>query len=242
MLRLLVSCSGLAVMIALPVPAFSESRESYLARLRDVCAPGCLPPREALRNARRRPASEEGDIAAILDIRAVSREGGTFRLHTEEKAEADYFDMQQFDFGMPEFRSIPLTSVNDITVEMDGETLADLIALLPPSRRKALEAPKAAEGADILVEGERGERAVRPTLSQLRALLRGRRVVVRGQPVLTPALVGARRDFRRKRLTIELGNADDLVILPRYDEDGRAIVDGEIEVAGPRGTDEAGTP
>ncbi|QIQ85574.1 hypothetical protein [Erythrobacter sp.] len=227
MFRMFLLCCGLAAACSYSAPILAETRESYLARLRDVCAPGCLPPREALRNARKRPASEKDDIAAILDIRAVSRDGDTFRLHTEEKAEADYFDLQQFDFGMPEFRSRPLTSVNDITVEFGIPTLAALLKL-PVSGDEDYPDRDDAD-SDILVEGERGERAARPTLSGLRALLRGRRIAVRGRPVLVPALVGARRDFRRKRLTIELSNADDLVILPLYDENGEPILDGPLE-------------
>ncbi|MEQ8411184.1 MAG: hypothetical protein RIB52_06490 [Erythrobacter sp.] len=227
-----LSCCGLAALLMLPVAALAqsqpESRESYLARLRDVCAPGCLPPRETLRSARKRRASETGEIAAILDIREVSREGDSFRLHTMAPVEADYFDMQQFDFGMPQTRSRPLTSVNDIIVAFDEETFADLLDF--PQRPREVSAGGEATGpnGDIVVEGERGETAERPTLEALRNLLRGRRIAVRGEPVLTPVFVGARRDFRRKRLTIELGNADDLVMLPRYDENGKPILEGPL--------------
>jgi hypothetical protein len=221
-------CCGLAIAFSHPAPVLSETRESYLDRLRYVCAPGCLQPRDALRAARKRSSSDEGDIAALLDIRDVTHRGDRFLLHTEAQVEADYFDMQQFDFGMPQTRSRPLASVNDITVEIEASTLADLLALHSQADPGEAKAPTERGEGDILVEGERGKAAERPTLHALRALLRGRRIAVRGEAVLTPAWLGARRDHRRKRLAIALAHADDLVILPQYDANGQPILDGPL--------------
>lgn len=236
LVRKAVSIGGLAALLALPAsaPAQStpegalETRESYLARLRDVCAPGCQQPRDALRSARRQGGRRTGDIAAILDIRNVSRDGDRVRLHTMAEVNADYFDMQQFDFGMPQTDSRPLASANDIIVALDAEAVADLFAFPAVSESaKGGEVAAGAEG-DIVVEGQRARKTRRPTLAEITNLLRGRRVAVRGQAVLTPVFVGARRDFRRKRLTIELASAEDLVILPRYDDNGEPILDGPL--------------
>ena len=76
----------------------------------------------------------------------------------------------------------------------------------------------------IVVEGERDQEFVEPTLGTLRTYFRNRRVVVRGQPRLETVFIGARRDFRRKQVTLEVGSADNLVLLPRYDENGDPVM------------------
>jgi len=52
--------------------------------------------------------------------------------------------------------------------------------------------------------------------------------VVRGMPERLPRLVGARLDYRRSQMTIRIDSADDVVILPRYDEEGNPILDGPL--------------
>ena len=74
-------------------------------------------------------------------------------------------------------------------------------------------------------EGEGAPDKVTPTLASLKSRLLNRRVVVRGNFRLTPVWNGGRLDYRRKQVTLELDNSDDMVVLPRYDEDGEPIAD-----------------
>jgi hypothetical protein len=83
---------------------------------------------------------------------------------------------------------------------------------------------------DIVVEGDAPAKKVKPTLSSLSGLLLNRRVVVRGSPRLTAVWKGGRLDYRNKQVTLEVDNVEDLVLLPRFDEDGEAIVDGEFNL------------
>ncbi|MEM1196891.1 MAG: hypothetical protein AAGH57_12365, partial [Pseudomonadota bacterium] len=46
-----------------------------------------------------------------------------------------------------------------------------------------------------------------------------------GSPRLTPVWVGGRKDYRNKQVTLEVANADDLALLPRFDDEGEPIKD-----------------
>ena len=220
----LAATLGAAFFSMAPSPASAETYEQYLARLRDVCAVECLEPRDLLNRARDRRESDDGDLAGILDISHVSRAGDMYRLHTEEPRQ-NFEDLRQLDFGMRETRSRPVTSSSDIIVEMDEQTFLDLFSVPVSAEERA----RLEEKGEIVVEGDReGEARRKPTLQELRNLVEGRRVVVRGQPRMAVLFKGARRDFRRKQLTLELRNADDMVMLPRYDEDGNPILDGPL--------------
>ncbi len=212
--------SSFAALIGAIVPVSAETREDYLARLRQICEVECLEPRQLLNAARKRGSGDEVDIAGIFDIRFVSRDGDKFRLHTQAPRQADFWDLQQLSFGMPEFDGRTVTNANDIVIEMDEATLADLLRQ-PVSGVNAV--PGATGNGDIVVEGDRDIRLDKPTLLALSALLNDRRIAVRGKPRLVPALVGARRDFRKKKLSIVLDNADDLAMLPRYDKVGNPL-------------------
>lgn len=228
---------GLCVLLVAPFPAASETREAYLTRLRDICEVECMQPRELLRAARKRRKSSDADMAGILDVAYVSRFGDKYRLHTEEPRLADFFDLQQFDFGMLEFKERTVSSRSDIVVELDEETLLDLLYVPAPtplaeanaSPGTANPAPRANKDG-IIVEGEaeRERELEKPPLQALRSMFLKRRVVVRGKPRLTPVFVGARRDMKNKQVTLVLDNADDIVLLPRFDDDGEPILDGPL--------------
>ncbi len=229
-MRAFLSCFTLiiALVVVLPAPALAETREEYLARMQQVCEPGCLEPRQLLRAARRNGGRDGSDMAGILDIVHVSRSGDKIRLHTERPAIADQFDLQQqLDFGMRESAGRTLTSTSDIIVEMDEQTFIDL--MWSPGEGTPPRSGASDEDADIVVEGERDRKREKPTLQDLRRLIEDRRIVVRGQPRLFAQFVGARRDFRRRQLTLELASADDLVLLPRYNDEGEPILDGRLK-------------
>lgn len=207
----------------------AETREQYLARLTDVCQPGCMQPRELLRKARKRKSGDAGDMAVILDVRRVSRVGDKYILHTEDGQSADYFDLQrQLDFGMQEFDSRRLGSTSDILIEIDLATLRDLLTV--PGLNGAANsapsgAPRSADDPDILVERDKEQKIKKPKLLDLRKAFFRRRVVARGQPRLDIMFTGARRNFKDKRVTLVVDNADDLVMLPRYDDHGEPIAE-----------------
>ncbi len=217
-------------------PASAETREEYLARLKEVCAVECMQPREFQRTARKRDKTDEGDMAVIIDVAYITRAGTKLQLHNLN-LETSHFEVldvlesagintSQRDGigGLPRGRR-PRPHPNVIVIEMDEETLFDL--LNPPSSD-----PQGGSlddrGKDIVVEDDRDRRLNRATLSALRAKLMNRRIVVRGSPRLEVAWVGARRDFRRKQVFLEVDNADDLVMLPRYDDDGNPKPDKHL--------------
>ena len=214
-------CGSLALLLAAPFPVSSETRDEYLSRLRDVCEVGCMQPRELLRTARKRGSAELGEMAGILDIKHVSYEGGKYRLHTTDPERLDRRDAG-FDFGMAEYRQPELIDPSDIMVEIDEQTLLDLFNV-PASASAG--ARGAGDDGEILVEGDTEREVARPTLGDLRSRFYNRRIVVRGSPRLETVFIGARRDPRRKQLTLQLTNADDLVVLPRFDEEGRPQFD-----------------
>lgn len=216
------SCTALAL-LGLSLPASSETRTAYLSRLQYICAVECLQPRALLRTARQRRASEQGEMAGIIDIGYVSKRDTKYLLHQQPP---NLLDMSELDFGMPQLDQSPIANVNAIVIEMDEQTVLDL--LNAPS---VAGAPGAGAGddADIVVEGNRQRKAAKPSLEALEAMFRNRRIVVRGAPRLDVAFAGARRDRRRKMLTLMLKNADDVVILPSFDSDGNPVLDGPLE-------------
>lgn len=119
------------------------------------------------------------------------------------------------------------TSPNVIIIELDEQTLFDILNTGSSMAVGILGVP---DNGDILVEGDPEREIAKPSLTQLRSYFRNRRIVVRGKPRLAPVLIGARRDFRRKQVTLELGDADRLVVLPRYDDNGEPVLDAEFAV------------
>jgi len=223
MLRLLVlACTAAATLTVVPLSAFPETRQAYLSRLKYICEVECLQPRELLRSARKRRASAQGDVAGIIDIAYVSQRDGKFQLHEQEP---NLLDMSELDFGMPQLEQSPMVNVNRIVIELDEQTARDLLGA--PAATFTSGRGDADDG-DIVVEGDRQRKVAKPSLEAIEDMFRNRRIVVRGAPRLDVTFVGARRDRRRKMLTIIPGNADDVVILPRYDEGGNPILDGPL--------------
>lgn len=241
---MLLVCCGAASLLALPLPASSENREEYLSRLREVCAPGCMQPRELLRTARKRVASDESDLAIIMDVAEVRRSGSRFELLNLDLSRSV---LEEIDIlgsagvntssrsgigGLPR-GSQGGTDPNLIIVEMDEQTLYDILNIPSPLPKGSVGTSDAGE---IVVGGDRERVVAKPTLGELRTFFRNRRVVVRGKPRLAVVMTGARRDFRRKQLTLELGNADDLVMLPRFDDNGDPVLEGSLEGLGAQPT------
>lgn len=216
------TCAAL-LLLGLSLPALSETRSAYLSRLQYICEVECLQPRALLRTARKRRASEQGEMAGIIDIAHVSKRDTKYLLHQQPP---NLLDMSELDFGMPQLDQSPIANINAIVIEMDEQTVLDLLNV--PSEAGTPEAG-AGDDADIVVEGDRQRKAAKPSLEALEAMFRNRRIVVRGAPRLDVAFAGARRDRRRKMLTLVLNNADDLVLLPRYDREGNPVLDGPLE-------------
>ncbi|WP_143736700.1 hypothetical protein [Erythrobacter dokdonensis] len=215
-----------AMVAALPVslPAAAETREAYLESLRMICAPGCKGPRDLLRSARKEGRGGDQDIAGIIDVADVSMWNGKYMLHS---------DIPDALFGpragsQTPLSLQPLTEPNIIVIEMDEATFFNLLNVPTPQEQAAMQAESERNGG-IVVERDRRRNLTKPTLATLRTMFRNRRVVVRGKPRLEAVFVGARRDFRRKKLFIELDDAGDLAFLPRYDRNGEPIFDGPLE-------------
>jgi hypothetical protein len=140
--------------------------------------------------------------------------------------------MTELDFGMPHLDQSPISDRNNILIEMDERTLFDLLNVpQAPDPADGSDAPIARDDA-IIVEGDRTRDFIKPSLAALKTMFRNRRIVVRGTPRLDVLFAGARRDRRYKQVTLMLGHADDLVMLPRYDDEGNPILDGPLEGLG----------
>lgn len=224
----------------------SESREAYLARLRDVCAANCLEPKPFQRAARKRKGDEEGDMAVIMDVAYVRLNGERFELFNLDLESNALETVQLLGSagintsqrggvgGLSRSRNGAL-SPEVVVVSLDRQAFADFLNPLEPLDDTAAPRRKAASGAavgddDILVEGEQQQQVERrkPTLAELKSLFRNRRIVVRGTPELTATWVGARLDHKNKQVSLMVKNAEDLVLLPRYDDDGNPVLDGEL--------------
>lgn len=240
-MRLLALALGAIASLAL-LPAGSasaETREEYLARLKDICAVECMQPREFQRTARKRGVSNSEDMALIMDVRAVRQVGDVIQLHNIN-LETSHFEVldllgsagintsQRNGVGGLPGGQKARTHPNVVAIEIDRQTLFDLLSpLLPADIRMADEAAT----GNIVVDGERDRKVKEPTLADLEAAILNRRIVVRGTPRLEVALIGARRDFRRKQAILEVDNAAEIVVLPQYDQEGNAIYGGEFDVA-----------
>jgi len=227
--------------------AYLETREAYLGRLREVCKVDCLEPRPFQRTARRRESSDETDMAVIMDVKYVRLNGDRFELFnlslednalvTVELLGSAGINTSQSSGvgGLPRSTSGAL-SPDVVVVSLDRQAFADFLNPLAPDEYD--EASQRLPGKDvervkddILVEGDdnRGKKARKPTLTELKALFRNRRIVVRGSPELTPVWKGGRLDYKNKQVTLMVKNADDLVMLPRFDDDGEPVLDGALE-------------
>ncbi len=234
---LMTLCAAPLLLVPAP-PAAAESYQSYLSRMRDICAAECLPPREFQRAARRSSRDAEADMAVIMDVRAVRRMGDKFQLLSMDVNGPSLLDQAVLASaginasssngigGLPRGRTGG-TDPNLIIIEIDEEAFFGVLnSATPLTQNSGTTNPS--DGADnsgtIIVEGDAERELIQPSLAQLRSYFRGRRVVVRGTPRLEAVLIGARRDFRRKQVTLEVDNADDIVLLPRFDSDGEPIL------------------
>ncbi|MEL6531353.1 MAG: hypothetical protein AAFQ27_15450 [Pseudomonadota bacterium] len=215
-------------MIPFAASASAETREEYLARLKEICSVDCMQPRQFQRTARKRSKSNQQDMAVIMDVAYVRRAGDKFELlniNVETSHFDDLFNLEAAGIdvsGSTGVGALPRgrqggRHPNLIAIEMDAQSLAEL--LNPPTPLRQDEAA-ADRDAEIVVEDEVEREMKPPTLATLRNLLVNRRIVVRGKPQLNVVLVGARRDFLRKQVSLQVANGDDLVLLPRYDKDG----------------------
>jgi len=212
------------MVLVAPVSASAETRESYLERLTTICSVRCLPPKDLLRAVRKQESQAKLDVAVIMDVRSVSLWNGKYLLHSD--APADGFNNALGIGALPTRR--PISRPDTIVVEMDEDIFFDFLNLDDQAGEDVKQAIASKE-SEIIVEGERDRDFEEPSFTALREALRNRRIVVRGKRRLEVALVGARRDFRRKKLFIELDDADDLAMLPRYNEQGEPIFDGPLE-------------
>lgn len=233
MKHVILSC---VAALALGVPQLAaaeprESREAYLDRLRDVCSVECLQPRDLLREARKRDwgtasVEDAGDMAGIMDIVDVSRWNDKYLLFTA-LPQGPLFDFagQQTPLSLR-----PITLPNAIVIELDEATFFDLLRLPVPGSAEA-KAPRLDAEGNIIVERDRDMKFTAPTLRKLRDTFRDRRIVVRGAPRLEAAFDGGRLNHAEKKLFLQVDNADDLVLLPRFDKQGEPILD-DILISG----------
>nr|WP_298929281.1 hypothetical protein [uncultured Erythrobacter sp.] len=225
----------------MPGPASAETYEEYLSRLRDICAVDCMQPREFQRTARKASDEDAADMALIMDVAEVRLVGKKFELLSLDLRGSPLEDIAIL--GSAGVNTSSSTGVGGlprgnqggtypelIIVEMDEATLFDLLNVpVPPAETTS--SAYDADGVDanedesaIIVEGDAEREVVKPSLKSLRTVFRNRRIVVRGSTRLKPVLIGARRDFRRKQVTLVLDDADKLALLPRYDKDGNPVV------------------
>ncbi|RGP41164.1 hypothetical protein BPTFM16_01460 [Altererythrobacter insulae] len=216
------------------LPASAEPYEQYLERLRVACAVDCLQPRQFLREARKRSKDDLNEMAVIIDVVAVQRVGSKYELHNividrsplevvALLASAGIDASQRTGVGgMPRGERFP-RHPNVIVIEMDERTLQDVLSAAPQSNLDRPAETADAQG-EILVEGDLDQAARKPSLSDLDSFFRNRRIVARGTPRLETVFNGGRRDFRRKQVTLELTDADNIIRLPKYDDEGRVIL------------------
>ncbi|KEO91982.1 hypothetical protein EH31_04725 [Erythrobacter longus] len=225
-----------ATVLITPTPASAESYQQYLERLRDICSVECLEPRPFQIAARKRSSDADDDMAVIMDVVEVRAVGDKFELHniaTDSSAlvELELLGSAGIDtsfgsgVGGRTRNRVAGRSPEVVVVEIDKQTFADILntnsdtlIASPGEGSKSDE-----ESASIVVEGDVEQERLQATLPRLRAYFRNRRVVVRGQPRLTPVWVGARLDRRRKQVTLVIDNAEDIALLPEYDENGEAV-------------------
>ncbi|UAB77575.1 hypothetical protein INR77_12350 [Erythrobacter sp. SCSIO 43205] len=225
-----------AFMLLAPASAKAESYQQYLDRLRDICSVDCLEPRRFQIAARKRSSDASGDMALIMDVAEVRAVGDKFELHnivadSSALVELELFASAGIDtsfgsgVGGRTRNRVAGRSPEVVVIELDKATFTDILNtkdLLAP--KIGTEAQEAGDGKGILVERDGEVEQIEATLPRLRSYFRNRRVVVRGQPRLTPVFVGARLDRRRKQVTLVVDNAEDIALLPEYDENGEAVI------------------
>ena len=225
-----------ALVMSAPSNAQSETREEYLARLKDICSVDCLKPRDFRRKARKQRNSDAKDMAIMMDVRAVRRAGEKFELLSADPernplvtqailGSAGINTSGSNGIGGLPGNSRANTTPDLIIIELDEQAFLDFLnaAGWGKSVEQAAKSKRKADDDQIIVEAERDKKVKKPTIGALSKYFSNRRVVVRGTPRLEAAWVGARRDFRRKQVPLQVDNADDLAILPRYDEKGEPI-------------------
>lgn len=245
--------------LAAPAAAQNETREEYLARLKEICAVDCLEPRPFQRAARKQPGQDDAaaseDMAVIMDVIDVRRNGDRFELYNLDLSTSDLETLQLLGSagvntssssgigGLPRGRG-PELHPEVIVVSLDAQAFGDLLNPVEPSAGPVGEGAAIAASGPVEARGEIGpdgqiivgrsreaeaeETRREPNLTNLRAYFRNRRIVARGTPELTAQWVGGRIDRRNKQVTLLVDNADDLVLLPRYDEAGEAILEGPL--------------
>jgi len=229
------SLAGLAA-FALPMsaPAMAEPYQDYLSRLKEICSVDCMQPRQFQRTARKRGKSDQADMALIMDVAYVELSDNRLELHNLDLESSHFEDLINLESagidissrtgvgGLPRGRGNS-RHPNLIIIELDEQAVRDLLRPLPYATESAAVGSDDGD-ADILVEGDPGRKVERLSRTDLTELFRNRRVVVRGTPRLEATLIGARRDFRRKQVTLVVDDAADLAILPRFDDDGNAVL------------------
>lgn len=203
--------------------ALDETREEYFDRLRYVCEADCMQPRTLLRTARKNGRGASDDIAGVLDVLSVSEWNGKYLLHTGSVNRTDAGDFMLQGVNrvgqLTPFSFRPVFDPDIIVVELDRQTFFDLLNVPVPGTGRS-GAPVIDEDGNIIVSQDRFAKFSKPTLRNLRSAFRNRRIVVRGAPRLEVTFNGGVRDFRRKKLFIEVNDPEDLVLLPRFDKDG----------------------
>lgn len=230
-MRSLLLSAPVIAMVALAgaFPASAEPYADYLARLRIVCEVDCLEPRDFQKAARKRESDVVTDMALIMDVVDVRRNGDRYQLLSMDLEGNALIERELLGSagistsssngigGLPRSQQGG-SQPNLIVIEIGEEALWEFLNAASPAVEGVL---PVAVGEGIVVEGDR--KFIRPSLGTLRSHFRNRRVVVRGQPRLQPVLIGARRDFRRKQVTLDVDQAEHIVLLPRYDKNGEPI-------------------
>ena len=227
-----------ALTLLTPSSAKAESYQQYLERLRDICSVECLEPRRFQIAARKRSSEAVDDMALVMDVVEVRASGDKFELHniisdSSALVELDLLASAGIDtsfgsgVGGRTRNRVAGRSPEVVVIELDKATFTDILNtknLLAPQTGRAASESGESEGKGIVVERDGETKMVEASLPRLRSYFRNRRVVVRGQPRLTPVYVGARLDRRRKQVTLIVDNAEDIALLPVYDENGEAVI------------------
>ena len=231
-LSLVLLCAALGFALS-PAPASAEPYEEYLQRLRYICEVECLQPRQFQRAARKRDGDDTADMALIMDVAEVERNGDLYELYSTQAAANPL--VEQEILGSAGINTSSRNGIGGlprgggrarhpetIIVAFDAQTFFDL---LNASDARFDQPVRVLAQDGIIVEGDRTRERVEPSLAALRSYFRNRRIVVRGTPDLQPALIGARLDYRRKQVTLRVDSADEIVLLPRFDANGEPVLD-----------------
>ena len=228
--------AGAVLCASFGTPAAAEPYDAYLERLRDVCSVECLKPRDFRRAARKQSKNDDSDMAVMMDVRDIRRDGEKYLLLSEDLKLSNLETLAILEGagintsgrtgvgGLPRGSSAP-TNPNLIIISLDEQAVADLLRVPVGSAKPR---PLLDANGDIIVEGDPDLKQRKPTLARLSNQFINRRIVVRGSTQLEPTWIGGRLDYRRKQVSLVVDNADDLVVLPRYDEDGNPILDGPL--------------